>query len=421
MEIIKMINYVIAIVFTVCYAYQFFYILVPYLKKRKPHRETTFHRYAVLISARNEETVIGQLLDSIRKQDYPEELVTAFVVADNCTDATARIAKEHGAVVYERFNRQQVGKGFALDFLTQQIRRDYPSDAFDAFLVLDADNLLSPNYLTEMNKTFSDGYSIITSYRNSKNYGSNWISAGYALWFLREARYLNESRMLLGTSCAVSGTGFMFSREILERIGDRWSFYLLTEDIEFTIHNVVNGEKIGYCPTAVLYDEQPVTFSQSWKQRMRWAKGYLQVFRRYGAKLIRGTLGKLSFSCFDMCMTIMPAIILTTIAILANLTIVVVGLLTEDNVLIPLESMFEMLRNAYCLMFVIGAVTTISEWKQIHTTTFKKILYAFTFPIFMFTYIPISFVALFKKVEWTPIAHNEAKSIEDMQKEQGIA
>ena len=271
-----------------------------------------------------------------------------------------------------------------------------------------------------MTKTFSDGYPIITSYRNSKNYGSNWISAGYALWFLREAKYLNNARMLLGTNCAVSGTGFMFSKEILEKNGG-WKFFLLTEDIEFTINSAINGDKIGYCGTAVLYDEQPVKFGQSWRQRMRWAKGYLQVFYNYGWKLLKGTFTKKSFSCFDMCMTIMPGIILTIFSVFVNITVAVAGFLTGDNVLIPVESVLESLRNAYLMMFAIGAITTITEWKQIYTTTFKKILYMFTFPIFMATYIPISFVALFKKVQWKQIEHTQAKTIEDIFKESNVA
>lgn len=245
METIKLINFIIATVFFVCYSYQFAYILVPYLKKEKPHKPAELHRYAVLISARNEELVIGNLLDSISAQDYPSSLVRVFVVADNCTDKTAKVARAHGAIVYERFNDKLVGKGYALEYLLDRIGEEY-GDVFDAYMVFDADNLLSEDYISRMNETFSDGYRIITSYRNSKNYGDNWISAGYALWFLREAKYLNNARYLLGTSCAVSGTGFMFSREILKSCGG-WPFHLLVEDIEFTIHNVVSGEKVGYC------------------------------------------------------------------------------------------------------------------------------------------------------------------------------
>ena len=413
METIKTINLVISVLFMICYAYQFFYIAVSLLKKAKIHKTDKLHNVAVLIAARNEESVIENLIRSIKSQDYPKELVTVFVVADNCTDSTAEIARRAGAVVYERFNKHEVGKGYALDFLTAKIKEDY-GDSFDAFFVFDADNVLDKNYITEMNKTFSNGYKIVTSYRNSKNYGANWISAGYALWFLRESKYLNNARMLLGTSCAVSGTGFMFSREILEKSGG-WKFFLLTEDIEFTIANVTDGERIGYCATAHLYDEQPERFSQSWNQRMRWAKGYLQVFSKYGTKLLKGVFSKKAFSCFDMTMCIMPAVVLTLAAGIINITAAVLGIVTQNTeVLIALLSLTQTVLNSYLLLWIVGAITTVTEWKNIHTSPFKKVLYTFTFPLFMFTYIPISFVAFFKKVKWTHIEHKRSMNLEEI-------
>ena len=114
MDALNVINYVISVIFILCYSYQFLYILVPVLKKAKPHKEEQAHNYAVLISARNEQAVIGNLLDSIARQTYDRGSVTVFVVADNCTDDTARVASEHGAVVFERFDTSRVGKGYAL-------------------------------------------------------------------------------------------------------------------------------------------------------------------------------------------------------------------------------------------------------------------------------------------------------------------
>ena len=276
MEILETLNFIIAAVFFICYAYQFFYIPAALIKKDEPHKEGKKHRFAVLVCARNEEAVIAGLINSIHRQTYDRNLIRIFVMADNCTDNTASAARNAGATVYKRNNPNLVGKGYALEALFKNIERDYPRNYFDGFFVFDADNVLDKNYIAEMNRTFSDGNDIITSYRDSKNYGDNWISAGYALWFLRESRYLNHARMLLRTSCAVSGTGFFFSRRILEKNGG-WNFHLLTEDIEFTVHNIVNGEKVAFCPKAVLYDEQPTSFRQSWRQRLRWAKGYLQV------------------------------------------------------------------------------------------------------------------------------------------------
>ena len=397
-------NFVLSLIFFVCYAYQMGYIFVPFLfKSKKLPINKCVNRYAVLICARNEEAVLPTLIDSIKNQTYNGELITVFVAADNCTDNTAKLAKDAGAVVYERFNDKKVGKGYALQFLLENIYKDFGKRYFDGFFVFDADNVLEENYIEEMNRTFSQGYRIVTSYRNSKNYGDNWISAGYALWFLREAKYLNNSRMLLNSSCAVSGTGFLVSSSVLEELGG-WNYFLLTEDIEFTVHNVINGENIGYCKTAMLYDEQPTTFAQSWTQRMRWARGYLQVFKRYGARLIKGIFC-LNFSCYDMCMSIMPAIVLTALSIVVNSVFAIMSLLGGQDIADTLLSVAQTVFNMYALLFAISAITTITEWKRIFAPWYKKILYTFTFPLFMFTYIPISFVALFKRVKWSPIKH----------------
>ena len=414
LELLSKINDLIGIIFTLCYAYQLFYLIVPLFRRKQPEVSPKPHHIAILICARNEEAVLGHLLDTIRQQDYPAERLTTFVCADNCTDRTAEVAALGGAVVYKRFNRQLVGKGYALSELLQQIRRDY-GNRFDGFLVLDADNLLSENYVTELNKTFSQGYDVVTTYRNSKNFGDNWISSGYALWFLREAAFLNRPRMMLGTACAVSGTGFLFSREVLERRGG-WNCFLLTEDIEFTVANVLAGEKMGYCGTAVLYDEQPVTFRQSWRQRMRWAKGYLQVFGKYGGSLLRGLAKKRGFACFDMAMAIMPAIVLTALGIFANIALVIVSFCQGSGIWASLQPFLGMVGSMYGLMLLLGGITTATQWRQIHASAWKKVVYTLTFPLFMMTYIPISLAAMFRKVEWTPIEHNAAMSLSDVAK-----
>lgn len=420
MEALEIFNGFVKVMFFMFYAYQFFYILVAILKKPKRfnHLEKEGkikpHRFAVMISARNEEAVIGQLLESINRQTYPRELVDIFVAADNCTDQTAKVAAEHGAKVYKRFNQTKVGKGYALEMLFNVVREDYGHDYYDGYFVFDADNLLDPHYIEEMNKTFSAGYRVLTSYRNSKNYGANWISAGYALWFLREARHLNNARMILNTSCAISGTGFLLSNEIIEK-NDGWKHFLLTEDIEFTVDSVCQGEKIGYCHDAMLYDEQPETFKQSWTQRLRWAKGYYQVFYNYGTNLLSGIFRKGSFSCYDMCMTIMPALFLTLLTTLVNGSAMIYALINHTGQFEGmLFSMLWMVVSVYGMFIVVGGFALITEWKNIHCSTWKKIKYLFTFPIFMLTYIPISITALFRKIEWKPITHTVAISIDQM-------
>ncbi|MFQ6976120.1 MAG: glycosyltransferase family 2 protein [Oscillibacter sp.] len=197
MQTVITINAVIMALFFVCYSYQFFYVAVALLKRKKFTCRNENHRIAVLIAARNEENVIGQLIDSIHAQkNYPMDHVDIYVGADNCTDDTARVARERGAIVFERHDTVHVGKGYVLNEMLKRIKRTGRKH-YDAYLVLDADNILDPNFISEIEKVYSGGYEIVTCYRNSKNYGDNWISAGYALWFLREAQYLNNARMRL--------------------------------------------------------------------------------------------------------------------------------------------------------------------------------------------------------------------------------
>ncbi len=412
-DIIETINRILAALFFVCCAYRILYLAVPFFRRIRHRRPTTLHKFAVLISARNEENVIPHLLDSIRAQNYPAELIRIFVVADNCTDGTARVSREHGATVYERFNPNLVGKGYALNWLLENIRRDFGWESFDGYFVFDADNLLSPDYISEMNKTFSDGYKVITSYRNSKNYGDNWISSGYSLWFLHEAKYLNYSRMALGTSCAVSGTGFMFSNEVLKK-ADGWNFFLLTEDIEFTAWNVVGEETIGYCHSAMFYDEQPTRFDQSWRQRLRWAKGYLQVFRNYGAKLFLGFIRGKGFACYDIAMSILPAIVITITGLILDAAASVITVAAGGNALPIVLAAAKSILGSYIFLFFIGLLPLITEWKNIRASVPKKLLSLVTFPLFMMTYVPISLAAVFAHVEWKPIEHKAAIRFSDL-------
>ncbi len=404
-ETVKYINLIIGMLFFLFYFYQYVYILIPFIKKDKPHKEAKLHKYAVLISARNEENVIATLVDSIHHQDYPQELIDIYVIADNCDDKTAEVAEAAGAIVFVRNDLEKVGKGYALDYALNRIFREKGDDAYDGFYVFDADNILDTSYFTAMNRTFSDGHRIITSYRNSTNYGTNWISAGYALWYIRESRFLNHPRMLLNTGCAISGTGFLVHKDVIHRIGG-WKFFLLTEDIEFSIANAMAGEKIAYCKDAILYDEQPQTFKQSWTQRLRWARGFLQVFGKYGLKLWASIFKNKSTTCYDMSMTIMPAIFMTLFIAAINIFALVAGMIRGEDWQGLAISLCQWIGSGYLMLMAIGAITTVSENKRIHTSTWKKIKYLFTFPIFLFTYVPISIVAIFKNVEWEPTRHH---------------
>ena len=383
MRTINTINSILYIALTVLYFYQFIYIVIALIGDKKKKLDTyeakKLHKFAFIIAARNEQAVIGNLINSIKQQNYPAELIDVIVVADNCTDDTAQIAREHGAICYERFNNMLVGKGYALDYCFNKIVEQFGDyTAYDGYFIFDADNVIDKNYVKEMNKVFDRGYNVITSYRNSKNYDTNWITSGYSLWFIREAKYLNNPRMMLKTSCAVSGTGFLVNSSIIKK-NNGWKFNLLTEDIQFSVVNILEGEKIGYCESAMFYDEQPTTFKQSWNQRMRWSKGFYQVMFRYGRELIAMMFKKreMFVSCYDMFMTLAPATLLSIGCILLNLIFLAYGA-TDVHMLrriLPgtLGSIAFAGVNFYLLMFSIGFITLVTEWNKILAPANKRL------------------------------------------------
>lgn len=412
-------NMIVVALFIVCFFYQavFFVIGVVRGEVRYP-KAKKLHRYAFFIAAHNEEAVIANLVRSIREQDYPSELIDVFVVADACTDDTARVAREAGAIVYEREDLARKGKSWVMDFGFKRILREYPG-TYEGFFIFDADNLVSPEYTRIMNDAFDAGYMAVTSYRNSKNFGSSWVSAAYATSFLREARFLNNARMLCGTSCAVSGSGYLISAKIIEGMGG-WQFHTLTEDIQFSTFCAVHGVRIAYAP-AEFFDEQPVGFAASWKQRMRWTKGFYQVFFTYGSQLVKSFARHRRFSAYDMFMTIAPGNLITLISILANGTFLVVGLLshgflaTDAEIDACFQSIVASLATLYETYFVMGLFTMVFERKHIHCKSHLRILLnVFTFPLFMLTYIPLIAAALFLKVDWVPTPHSISLTLDDV-------
>lgn len=412
-------NTIVGLLFSLCFLYQvvFFFIgLIRGQVKLPPAKRQ--HTYAFFIAAHNEEAVIANLVKSIKEQDYPSELIDVFVVADACTDATAERAREAGAIVYERNDLSRKGKSWVMDFGFERILREYPGK-HEAFFIFDADNLLSRNYVSVMNDAFDQGYMALTSYRNSKNFGSSWISAAYAIWFIREARFLNNARMICHTSCAVSGSGYLVSAKIVEGMRG-WDFHTLTEDIQFSTFCAIHGIRIGYAP-AEFYDEQPVTLKASIKQRMRWTKGFYQVFFTYGRHMLTSIAKFRRFAAYDMLMVVGPAMLLTLMCLMVNATFIVVGslshgfLATDAEIEMAFGSVIMIFGYMYLTFFVMGFMTTVVEWKHIHCPKRWRIFAnLFTFPLFMFTYVPLTVAALFLKVDWVPTPHDVSVTLDEV-------
>ena len=273
---------IIGIILAIAVIHKAFYFVIGmfFTRKFKPAKKK--HKYAILIAARNEKYVIGNLLDSINKQDYPQDLLTTFVVADNCTDNTAEIARSKGAICYERFDDVHKTKGFALEYLLDRIEEDYGRMSFEGYFIFDADNLLKANYISKMNDAFDSGEKIITSYRNTKNFDENWVASTYALHWIRSIRTNHRARSVLRLATNIQGTGFLFTNEVVK---NGWHYTSLTEDRALTADAVAQGYMISYQDEAEFFDEQPTSVKIALRQRLRWSKGHLQAFAESGPYL----------------------------------------------------------------------------------------------------------------------------------------
>ncbi len=405
-KVLVIFNIIFGAAFLLCYLYQFFFLIAgTFMKPQKYEKAKRQRRFAFCIAARDEERVIHQLLFSIKGQNYPLELIDIYVVADNCTDKTAEISRECGAVVYERFDGERIGKGYALAFLFDKIRENTGLDSYDGYFIVDADNLLDKSYVSAMNDCAEAGHRVAMCYRNSKNYADNWITAGYSTWFLRASRHLNIPRHYFGCSSEITGTGFYVCADIIKK-NNGWRHFCMIEDIEFTIDCVLRGERIAFCYDAIIYDEQPRGFFQSLRQRTRWCKGYAQVIRAYGARLISNFMRGGGFSNFDMIMAIAPSFFFSTVSVIINAALVPIILFADKNMLLPLL-IFEAgyILSAYLLLLFVGALAVICERKRIKAPMKRVIRYLFAFPLFVGTFIISNFFAFFSRVEWHPIHH----------------
>ena len=255
-------------VINIFWVYQFIISVTSLIKfKEKPLLIDKKHRFIIALPANNEETVIGNLIKSLKMQDYDKDLFDIYVIADNCTDNTAKIARENGAIVYERFDETKKTKGYALNWFLDKMKDK--KDDYDALLVFDADNVVDKNFLNVMNKKLCQGEVLVQGYRDIKNPTDTWVSGGYAIFYWTMNRLYHLARYNMGLSPLINGTAFMVKWDLL--IDEGWNTKTLTEDIEFALINISKGVKLGWAKDAIVYDEQPLTFKQSWKQRERWS------------------------------------------------------------------------------------------------------------------------------------------------------
>ena len=254
-------------------------------------------RFAILIPAHDEELVIGRLLDSVNKLDYPRELFGVHVVADHCSDQTVAIARSLGATVHERGHSEPRGKSQSLRWVVQHLLTCKPAESIDAFVVLDADSIISPNFLRTMDLHLRSGNPLIQGLVQIDDPGTDRIGQlrARAYEFISQLRPLGRSA--LGLSVGLRGTGMCIERDCAARFP--WDSDSLTEDYELHGRLLAAGLHVTFAPDAIVRTQLPQSLAVARTQSERWERGRLDAMRRHVPALLGHGLRRHSWSCID--------------------------------------------------------------------------------------------------------------------------
>ena len=396
---------------TIFWLYQILISLCSLVKiKDKPLKVNKNHRFMAIIPAHNEEAVVGNLIESLKNQNYDKDLYDIYVIADNCTDNTAKVAKEAGAIVYKRFDETKKTKGYALDwFLKQKIEENAP---YDAFFIFDADNIVHPDFIKNMNKKLCQGEDVVQGYRDIKNPTDSWITAGYALFYWSMHRFYHLARYNLGLSPLLNGTGFMVKFDVVKPQG--WDTVTLTEDIEFSLKRIIKGKRLGWATDAICYDEQPVGFKQSWSQRSRWTVGHIQCIKEYTKQLAVAAKENKTMMNFDGLLYILgsiPMFIVTLVLLGTNFLMYAGDGMTKLELF---ENILRYLIPTFILPIITAAIAMFLDKRPIKPMVKGLLCY----PLFMGSWLLINFKCLFKReTTWEKINHLRSIKISEVEQE----
>lgn len=367
------------------------------LPRKKPPMAEPKTRFGVLIAARNEENVIGALIESLKKQDYPDALYDIIVIPNNCADDTEGVAQRAGAKIMHCPEPVST-KGEVLHQILGMLMGSY-----DAYVVFDADNVVDRGFLSAMNNAIAAGAKVAKSRQNALNPYDNWVSGSYDIYFQNINLLHSRARAAFPLSAKLVGTGFMVTDELLRELGG-WNTVTLTEDIEFAILCALKDVRVHYVPEAVTYDEEPLSFGVSLRQRRRWSAGVQSVANRYIWKLLRR---RPSWLRWDLA---------------AHVSMIYVQLLALIPVIYELAQMpLDTLGKGFgisVLSFYAGGVVMGLAMALFAKRNVGKMWKAILlYPLFLASWYPMHIWGLFSKPKtWKPIVHGTAKSRKELTK-----
>ncbi|GIP29239.1 glycosyl transferase [Paenibacillus sp. J23TS9] len=394
--------------------YQFVFSILGLRRKKKKQHYPATKSFAVLVAAHNEEQVVGALMENLKQLDYPKELYDVFVICDNCTDNTAKIVREHGMNACVRTNNNLRGKGYAIEWMLKELwalPRQY-----DAVVMFDADNLADVNFLKEMNDDLCSGARVIQGYIDTKNPEDSWITAAYGIsyWYINRLWQLSRHNMNMANF--LGGTGMCFETNLLKEIG--WGATSLVEDLEFTMRSVKRGVYPKFNYDAKVFDEKPLTFKASARQRLRWMQGHFTVARRYFFPLLWQSIKERSIVKLDLALYGANVYIVL-------LTFLMTAVMWLDSTFFHgphIANLYGYLPVWLSFTAIAANVFTFLAAMFLEKVTYKKVyLYLILFPIYLISWYPITFYAFFTQnnKQWSHTEHTRVVRLEEVQSKQG--
>ncbi|MBY3619688.1 glycosyltransferase [Acinetobacter sp. CUI P1] len=393
--------------------YQFTFSLFGLHKKKTKTKFKPEKTFAVLVAAHNEEEVVGALMENLKQLNYPSELFDVFVICDNCTDGTARIVREHGMNACVRTNPNLRGKGYAIEWMLKELwgmQRQY-----DAVVMFDADNLAHTEFLMEMNNDLCSGARVIQGYIDTKNPEDSWITAAYGVSYWYINRLWQLSRHNLNMANFLGGTGMCFETTLLKEMG--WGATSLVEDLEFTMRSASHGVYPKFNYDAKVFDEKPLTFKASSRQRLRWMQGHFTVARRYFFPLLWQSIKERSLTKFDLALYGANVYIVLLTFLMTAVMWVDMALFNGPNIANIYGSL-----PVWLGFLAIGLnLVTFGIAMALEKVKFKKVYaYLVFFPIYLISWYPITFYAFFTQnnKQWSHTKHTRVVRLEEVQSKQ---
>lgn len=375
-------------------------------KKREVKIYDESKTFAMLVCAHNEEAVIASLVDNLQKLNYNNKLYDVFVVADNCVDNTAEVARKAGAIVYERFNDVEKGKGYAMDWFFNKLFK--MERQYDAVCIFDADNLVHPNFLQEMNSRLCNGEKLIQGYLDAKNPEDTWISGVFSISFWIVNHVWHLAKYNIGLSACLGGTGMCIEMGMLKRYG--WGATCLTEDMEFTMKAMMENIPTTWAHDAIIYDEKPLTFKAAWNQRMRWAQGHFDVANRFMLPMFKKAFRERDLKVLDCTVNLIQPyfLMISTFFVLCSWIYEYIPFYTNIiYTILPMEVWTIIGIGQY--IFPVACL-----WKI--RASAKSWFYLLFYPIFIYSWIPITAIGWFRRHEheWNHTIHTRNISFDEV-------